>query len=613
MENTQILEPIHLYKTKFKNQINDESNKYFEELVKISKVNKEENKALVKKYNISKTKADKAQKKFNSLNSWYIFLYILAGLALTAGLICLFFGLFLEEVNVIVLTSVGASLIVASIILFIVNFKVLRQKVKLSEQTFNQLTKIKNKNYQDCYNQIHPLLMCFDWNIPSKIIEKVTPLIDLDPIFDVRKFNYMYDKYGFKNLDEKSKSTCCVVSGSIVGNPFLVVTNNKTKMGTKVYRGSITISWVETVHDSQGNSRTVTKTQVLTASVQKPCPYYGQETYLVYGNEAAPNLIFTRKPSNYDGDDEKDLEKFVENKEKKLEKLSRKAIKKGKKFTLMANTEFESLFGAVDRNNEVEYRLLFTPLAQTNYVELLTSKEPYGDDFYFNKYGPLNIISSKHSQITNYTANPSLFQSHDLEALKKIFVDYMNNFFQSLYFDLAPLLSIPLYQQHKPIEYIYNKDFLSNYTNYEAETLANSFDPKLFAHPESVTRVMLKTHFLSKVGSIDNIEVKAYSYKTVQRVEYVSQMGGDGRMHSIPVYYDEYIPLERTSLMALKDVKSSNWTYLTFNDLIQKQMNRLPTNMSYQRGLFAWLIDNEVTLEDDKNINSLFNNINHKN
>lgn len=92
MENTQILEPIHLYKTKFKNQINDESNKYFEELVKISKVNKEENKALVKKYNISKTKADKAQKKFNSLNSWYIFLYILAGLALTAGLICLFFG-----------------------------------------------------------------------------------------------------------------------------------------------------------------------------------------------------------------------------------------------------------------------------------------------------------------------------------------------------------------------------------------------------------------------------------------------------------------------------------------------------------------------------------------
>ena len=65
--------------------------------------------------------------------------------------------------------------------------------------------------------------------------------------------------------------------------------------------------------------------------------------------------------------------------------------------------------------------------------------------------------------------------------------------------------------------------------------------------------------------------------------------------------------------MALKDVKSSNWTYLTFNDLIQKQMNRLPTNMSYQRGLFAWLIDKEVTSEDDKNINSLFNNINHKN
>lgn len=613
MENTEILEPLSLYNRKFKYEINDASKKFFTNLLNTSKVDPLKNKELVKKYNVAKSKSDKACKELNSTKFWYAFLYVIFALILIAGIICLVLGFYLYNSFNFILIGTGSGLIVLSIILFIINFKILRQKVHGCQAKFERLDKITKANYQACYDQIHPLLELFDWNMPSKIIKEVTPIIDLDPIFDIRKFNYMYDKYGFNNLDDVNKSTSCVLSGSIVGNPFLMITNNKTIMGSKVYRGSITISWTETVHDSQGHVRYVTKTQVLTATISRPCPFYGKETYLVYGNEAAPNLIFTRKPSNYNGDDEKDLEKFVDDKEKKLEKLSRKAIKSGKHFTAMANTEFESLFGAIDRNNEVEFRLLFTPLAQTNFVELLTSKEPYGDDFYFNKYGPINIISSKHSQNMDYSANPALFKHYDVEVLKNMFVNYMDTFFKSLYFDLVPILSIPLYQQHKPIEYIYNKKFLNNYTNYEAETLANSFNQNVFIHPESATQAILKTRFISKSGNIDNIEVKAYSYRAERRVEYVSQMGGDGRMYSIPVYYDEYIPIEKTTLMALKDVKSTNWNYLNFNNEICSKMNLNKELMSYQRGLFAFIINQETTLEDDKNINSLFNNINHTN
>ena len=52
-------------------------------------------------------------------------------------------------------------------------------------------------------------------------------------------------------------------------------------------------------------------------------------------------------------------------------------------FTEMGNAKFDALFGAVDRNNEVEFRVLFTPLAQKNMLDLLTDKNHYGDDFYF--------------------------------------------------------------------------------------------------------------------------------------------------------------------------------------------------------------------------------------
>lgn len=45
-----------------------------------------------------------------------------------------------------------------------------------------------------------------------------------------------------------------------------------------------------------------------------------------------------------------------------------------KSITLLANDEFEVLFRALNRNNEVQFRLLFTPLAQQNMIDLLLDK-----------------------------------------------------------------------------------------------------------------------------------------------------------------------------------------------------------------------------------------------
>ena len=75
----------------------------------------------------------------------------------------------------------------------------------------------------------------------------------------------------------------------------------------------------------------------------------------------------------------------------------KKAIKKSKSFNPLGNIEFEALWNALDRDNETQYRLLFTPLAQTQLKDvLLDNKVGFGDDFYMVKDGMLNKVEPNH-------------------------------------------------------------------------------------------------------------------------------------------------------------------------------------------------------------------------
>jgi hypothetical protein len=56
---------------------------------------------------------------------------------------------------------------------------------------------------------------------------------------------------------------------------------------------------------------------------------------------------------------------------------------------------------------------------------------------------------------------------------------------------------------------------------------------------------MLKTRVIRADGKADKVEITAYSYRGEDRVDYVNRMGGDGRIHTIPVHWIEYIPLTR--------------------------------------------------------------------
>jgi hypothetical protein len=371
-------------------------------------------------------------------------------------------------------------------------------------------------------------------------------------------------------------------------------------MRPKTYSGSITITWTTHSTDSKGNMQTHYHSEVLTATVEKPAPEYFYDTRLVFGDDAAPDLNFTRSPKLKGNESEKDIEHLVRKGEKELQKMTEKAVRKGGSFNAMANSEFEILFNSFDRDNEQQFRLLFTPLGQTNMVKLIKN-DPYGDDFYWYKRKCLNYIFSKHSQDINYDITPQMFYDYDIENARKKFLEINQTFFKGLFFDLAPILSIPLYQQMKTHEYIYNIPYEAYHTKYEQEALANRFDKKLLMDPLSKTDAIIKCDFQSKDESVDYIDIHAYSYNTIRRVDYVSKLGGDGRLHQVPVEWFEYIPLEKVSKMSLCDENTTREKFNNSTELVEKLASQ--RCLVYERGLLSLLmVDNNDIKDIRKNI-----------
>ena len=158
------------------------------------------------------------------------------------------------------------------------------------------------------------------------------------------------------------------------GNPFAFCKLLQMTWGSETYSGSITIHWTTVERDSNGKRYTQHHSEVLTATVTKPKPVYGENTIFVYANDAAPNLTFSRRCSELSqlGNGFFDRMK-IRSERKKLEEFSRN-LEDESNYTMMANKEFETLFNTMDRNDEVEFRVLFTPMAQRNMLELLKDK-----------------------------------------------------------------------------------------------------------------------------------------------------------------------------------------------------------------------------------------------
>lgn len=539
-------EPLERYQNEFKDAHARHTSEFFEALVQQSGVDEQANIATVKELRVLEQQVADV----DSTRKWW---KAARWLAVGGGILCLLLligGSWWWLVGV-----VGAAALV---------FAKLNPLIKEASQRHDALSEKRNAQLQEAWQQMAPLNRLHDWDAVARLVQKTVPRLALDPYLANARLDELRDSFGWDDEFNQGRSVVFAHSGVLNGNPFVVARTLDHWMGSKTYQGSLTITWTESVKDANGKWTTVTRHQTLTASITRPFPEYQYRPVIVYGNEAAPDLSFSRSPSTLSKLDEGLINNWRKRRAvRKLESKARK-IEDGKGFTVMANREFDALFGATDRDHEVQFRLLFTPLAQQEMLKLLKDKEVgYGDDFRFTKNRMVNIVEPEHMAETDISADPSKFHAYELAEARRYFNAYHNDFFRSFYFGISPLLVIPLYQQHRSHADIYKDVESCRSSFWEHEAIANYYGEERFQHADCITRNILKTRAIAEPDGLQTVRVSAHGYGGIDRIEYVSVYGGDNRYHDVPVPWVEYFDVQRESDMVVQEsapaVDDASW------------------------------------------------------
>ena len=505
--NSVIYNPLEEYEGKFKNLHSDTTSRFFDSLTERSGVNIEENRKTVKEYNDFKENLSKLKRKLN----WWRFLRVL---------MCI-------------------TIILIPLVIWKINPKIkgIKNDIEAVDKKIAELLAL-------AHNQMAPLNALFTDRDCLKLIEETIPLVSFAPCFTVEQETDMITNYDFKDHENGEQSTLDVLSGHYNENPFLFENKLVHRMGVETYHGYKTIHWTETYRDSDGKTRTRSRSQTLHATVTKPKPFYNTQVLLNYCAQGGPELSFSRDATSLHLKSDREIERYVKRGERQLKKKTDKAIKNNQDFTSMSNTDFEVLFDALDRTDEVQFRTLFTPLAQTNMVDLIRSEAGYGDDFNFIKQNRTNQIISQHSQNRVIIIPASAYVSYSFDIIKENFTNKNAEYFKAIYFDFAPIWAIPIYQERPVHSLDPLPDYSRKYSYKECEALANKVSAEYVVHPKTKTHAILKSTFISTQNQTDEISISASSYDIIPRVDYVSVHGGDGKWHNVPVNWDDYIPLE---------------------------------------------------------------------
>ena len=600
MADEQILfKPRQYYETKLKKDYHQAAGEFYEMLAREAGTNKEQNALHVKAYDEAKAEYDAAVKRLNGVRAgkgWLIagtvFAFFLAVVFIVLG------AMNTDQWYFFLIGALAAGLGVFAIVMLATKIK---NAVKDAQAIVDEKEAAMKKAYDVCMADMEGLNALLDDTMPMRIMEKCSPIIDLDTTFTPARLCHLMECFGMEEETDPDTSVEGVLSGQIQGNPFVLEKVFRHEFADKEWHGELVISWTTTYRDSQGNTHTETHTETLHATAIHPAPNYWHETRLIFGSEVAPHLHFSRAPSGMSSASESQRKSFVRKRLKQLDKVEQEATKAGRNFTRLANEDFEAYWGADDRDHEVEFRLMFTALAQQNELDLILNPTPYGDDFYLVKDGMLTSVASAHSQEFDYHRSCEEFVSHSFELGKKNFVEYCDEFIRGLYFDLAPILSIPLYQMHKPKSYIYGDTYRCHTTSFEHETLVNAMSPHLFMpdHADTSLPLLLKEIRSRKVGESDQVRIRSRSYHTEDRCDYIPVFGGDGAWHDVPVPWIEYTEVQYEANVAVASSQKTlpQWQHSSLEGLKKYLSDR---GFRFERGLLSVFLGKSTNLSEQE-------------
>lgn len=542
----EIDDPIQDYANYFREQHQKTVSEYFESLVRDSQIDERQNIQTVAELRILEQQHAKgSSSRFRWRALRIISILVVIGLAVLAIAQKGFYFLGLAPA--------------AALILFIT--QKINPEISQLNNNLQELDKQVKKKSNEAWTQMAPLNALHTWDAAPRLFQSTCPQIQFDRYLTAQRLNDLQNTYGLAPEFNNGRSLFATLSGTNNQNPFVFARFKHHWMGSHTYTGSIVIHWTENQRNSQGNWVTVHRSQTLTASSVHDYPEYRVQTMLLFGHESAPDLSFSRTPSKLSGREDGAMTDWrKEHAVKKVEKQARKGVKRGdSQLTLMANREFEALFNATDRDHEVQFRLLFTALAQQEMVKLLNDRGVgYGDDFYFSKYGKLNVVEPSHLQEMRFDGDPRIFQSLELAQARKIFNDFHNEYFKALYFAFAPIWTIPLYRDKRslPSDSINTRNQSSS--NWEHEVMTNYIGEETFKHPGSVTQNILRTIATNNPDGTLDVTVHAYGYTSTPRVDIYPVLGLDGNVHNVPVHWTEFIPVERQSTVLMSSVQDNS-------------------------------------------------------
>lgn len=566
-----IYDPLTEYINVFRDRFKEVDESTFAELAEEAHIDIEANRETCRQLysteeNISSIKS--------RISRWTV-LCVCLWLVVVGGIVTAF--IVYQEVEEWITLAIGVAVIVILMLLV----KKVHPHLKGLKTKRNDMAKTADELKNKAWEQMSPLNSLYDWDVLTRMMSKTVPKLKFDLYFTTQRLADLKMTYRWDDSFNEDRSVIYSHSGLINGNPFVICRTKKVEMGNKTYYGEKTIYWTTTERGADGKYHSVSHSQTLTASVTAPYPEYPEKTWLIYGNTAAPDLTFYREQSGLAGKENSLSFKW---KQRSLKKKARNL--NDSDFAMMTNEEFEVAFNTSNRNNNQQFALLFTSLAQESMLKLLKDNEAgYGDDFNFEKDKMINTIVSNHMQELDLDLNPKQYRNFDYDKAKDNFCATNANYFRAIYFNLAPLLCVPMYQQIRPQHDIYGHDMERHSAFWEHEALANFWGKEHFMHPNCVTDCILKTEQEEEQGDSSSVTVYAHGYRSEQRLTYINKMGGDGGLHSVPVHWDEYLPVTGSGKMYLKednDLNDSSFTHRQRLDHISEVLKATNLNL-YRR------------------------------
>ena len=423
------------------------------------------------------------------------------------------------------------------IIFFIFPFFLLTKKVQKKQASLDNALKQQKKLETQLIEQLSSTKSYLSTYFAYKeIIEKYWHDIKLNLFIPIEQYSIFNDNIDMliprSNNNQILLENSCVtklVNGTLFGHPFCLYSYKHQTMYMKIYTGFTAVKY--SYRDNDGKSHI--GTDIVTASIEKPAPRWISQNNFVYFVSKPYELCFTNNVSKHE------FKTHV-----------------NKEFRQLENSKFNKMF-FTKRNNEMQYRMLFTPLAQEQYVNLLHN---------------LSFTITKEKSVVSVKINNLPFilpikykNSYDVEQWQTNYLNCLNDFLKTLSTYTLPVSCLPIlkdfafvYPPNKTTKFCYfqvtnNMAYLYEQTNmyaqYETDVIFIPIDNeqiKIDNYYFNITKVLVK-HFLL-VNRIDYVpKYSFHAHKTVV----------------VPVHWIEYIPKTKIEFMLHTSLKE-NYTKQEF-------------------------------------------------